>query len=228
MPIKKEKYYKVTDEKSLLSDKERVEFNETLEKLNKDLASKVKYDPAYVAVVAKLSAAGFNQYDIAWILGISARTLRYWKKHYPLFKKAIDDGKHFVKKKLIASAIRAAMGYDYEEIETLTEWKKTDNPDKELEFVRKKEIRKKKHHPINASLLTFLLVNLDRQLDDNEWYHPWASAYKDLRGQVNINIDGKLESERIERLCGKLLESEDKAKKVESKIINNKDINENR
>ena len=172
-----------------------------------DIKKGSKFDTKYVEITAKLKSIGFSEEDIAYTLGVSPLTIGNWKKDYPQFLAAIEDGKENAITKLVAKSIRLAAGYDY--VDENEKYVVDKNGDLKL-----KEVSKfKKHQPPNPKMLMFLLCNMD---PDN-----WRSEHKievNHNDHMTVKLDGTLASKQIETLAGKLL---DNRKVIESHEIKN-------
>lgn len=170
------------------------------------------YRLEYNEIAERLVAAGFNTKDLAFTFGVTAKTIHNWKRKNPDFKRACNQGKEIVKKKLVAAGIKQALGYDYVSSKTVDKFNKAGEPITEkTTFVQ--------HQAGNHNLLTFLLMNIARQDGTNEWQLPKQISQIEQKN-VTLKIDGKLASEAIDRLAGKLLEDKPK-KRIESKEIEN-------
>lgn len=170
-------------------------------------SARFSYD--YVEVAARLKAAGFTDADVAYALNRSPSTIGVWKKKYPQFRKAMEEGKSIAVNYLVAQGMRAAAGYDYTESnEKYTI--KTDEDGVEHTVCVGKSVYNKHQSP-DAKLLMFLLSNLSPD--------KWRISHKiDIREdkRVNIQIDGKIVSEQIDKLAGAL---NDNIKQIEAKVI---------
>ena len=173
------------------------------------------YSPEYAKVAERLVASGFAVKDLAYALDVSATTIQNWKKEYPEFKKACECGKKVMKKKLVAEGLKMALGYDYKSSKTVTKKdRKTGEEYQETtEFIQ--------HQAGNDRMLTFMLLNIDRQLGDNEWETPTQRTQIEQK-TMQVKITGEVASSAIEKLAGKLLD-EPPRKKIESKVIENED-----
>lgn len=177
------------------------------------LSRKTKFDFKFIEIAARLKMAGLSDENIAFVLGVNKSTVNAWKKDHPQFKQACQEGKKVATSYVIAQALRAACGYDYEDANE--KW--VPHPEKKeangqpLYILKEKSVFKK-HQAPNPQLLMFLLCNLDR--------NNWSSVHKvqvDENKNVNIRIDGKVVAAQIEDLAGKFIEH--KTKKVVSKEI---------
>ena len=179
-----------------------------------------KFNEAFVDIAGRLVAAGFNEEELSYVFKCAPTTIKTWKQHYPTFKAACENGKRIIKRKLIASAIREAMGYQFETT------KKHIVRDADGKTIKEDETVFTNRTPSNPQLIMFVLCNLARQLGDNDWASKHTMEMSD--GGIRIKIEGKLESDRIAQLAGKLLkEAEQTTKFVESKEINLKNVIEN-
>lgn len=171
-----------------------------------------KFKNEFIDIAARLVAAGFTEKDLSYVFKCAPLTIETWKKRYPEFAAACEDGKRVIKKKIIAAAIRDSVGYMYE----TSKHKITRNADGKI--IKDEEIRFTNRTPSNPQLIMFLLCNIARQLNDNDWASKHTMEMAD--GGIRIKIEGKLESERIANLAGKLLQDTvQPAKFVESKEV---------
>lgn len=170
------------------------------------------YKPEYADIAMKLVAAGFTMKDLAYTFGVNIMTVIQWKKSHPEFKRACNEGSLIIKKQLVASGIKQAMGYDYESSKT------TEKVDKYGEPVIEKTTFIQ-HQTGNHNLLTFLLLNMARRDGTNDWVSPKQVVETEAKN-ISIKIDGKLASDAIDKLAGKLLEDKPR-KQIGSTVIEN-------
>ena len=161
--------------------------------------SRTEYRSEYADIACRLAAAYFNEQDIAYALGVSLSTIHNWKHKYPGFKAACEDGRREQKKRLVARAMKQAMGY------TFTEYNNKQILDCDGSVLKTEVSEFHRENPGNERLLVFLLCNLDRQLGDEEWKSV-SKVEVDESRHVKIVIDGKAAKEQIKRLSGELLE----------------------
>ena len=124
---------------------------------------------------------------------------------------ACVNGKQRIKKRLVAKSFLSAIGYDYKtsKIRTIR--------DADGNVLKEETTIFDNHQPANHNLLMFILCNVDRQLGDNEWHSKHKIEVENTKN-VNIQIDGKLATEQIAKLAGRLL-GEPERKYVESKVV---------
>jgi len=170
------------------------------------LKSHAKFDYSFVEPIARMKAAGLPDDFIAYTLNVHISTLNEWKNRYPQVFTAYHEGKDIATKQLVAKLFRCASGYDYEE-----------RNEKWVEDVEGNRTGKKnisvfhKHQPPSPNALFFALCNLDSE--------NWKSKHKidiDEKRNITIKLDGKIVSEQIEKLAGKLIDN--------TKVIESKDI----
>ena len=157
----------------------------------------VEYRPEYADIACRLKAAGFSDQDVAYTIGVSASTIAAWKRKHEGFKSACEDGKREQKKRIVARAMKQALGYNYTEKNIKRTY------DKEGNVIRREESEFQKENPGNERLLVFLLTNIDRQLGDEEWKSVNKVEVDESRS-VKITVDGKSAKEQIKRLAGEL------------------------
>lgn len=174
------------------------------------LAPGAKFSFDFVEKVAKLKASGVADKDLAFIMGVKPGTIATWKERYPQFARACKEGKELATQNLIAEAFRVATGYEFEERNE--KWEE----DKEGNRIGKKTVSVfQKRMPANPNLLIFMLCNLDPK--------NWMAKHKlqiDDNRNIHITLNGKMVSEQIDRLAGKLLGN---TKFIESNVIDNED-----
>lgn len=158
---------------------------------------KCEYKKEYADIACRLKAAYFTDEDVAYALGCSISTLNSWKKQSASFKSAIDDGRREAKKRLVARAMKQAMGYTFVE----KNFKHT--IDKDGKVIKSEESEFRKENPGNERLLVFLLCNIDRQLGDDEWKSV-SKVEVDESRHVKIVIDSKSAKDQIDKLAGEL------------------------
>jgi hypothetical protein len=178
-----------------------------------------KYDYNFVEIAARMVAAGMTVTEVGYWLGVKPTTIKQWKARYPEFKAATDNksnAKAIAHAHLVASGLRAAMGYDFEEIETVME-PGTDE-DGEPCMVVKSEKKKLKHRPPDKDLLQFFLINLG-----NEYKNHKTIQIETTKKEVNVHLTGVLESDDIRKLAGAavgLADRQDKQRKrIESTAV---------
>jgi len=74
-----------------------------------------KYSPEKAEFAAHLAARGKTDVQISEIIGISPRTLNYWKGQYADFLQSLKEGKNQADELVEASLYRRATGYYHEE-----------------------------------------------------------------------------------------------------------------
>jgi len=172
-----------------------------------------KYLPEYDDIAARLIGSGFNENDLAHTFDVPASAIKGWKRSFPSFKKACNDGKTGQLKRLAASGMREATGYDWMSTKTKTEYDAEGNVVK----IEKQDIPM--HQAGNATLATFMMCNLSNQLrlTDEEAFKSKQKVEVENRN-LNVNISAELVGEQIDRLAGKLLNGGD-TKQIETDII---------
>lgn len=159
------------------------------------------FKPEYLDIAGRLVAAGFSEKDLGYAFNVPYEAVDSWKRNNPAFKAVCDEGKRREKKKLVAKALLSSVGYDYETSKTKYH-KDADG------VITKSEVTEfKNHQPANHNLLMFILCNIDKQLGDSEW-HSKHKLEIDQNKNIKITVDGKLATEQIQKLAGKILESE--------------------
>jgi len=181
------------------------------------LRKRAKFNYDYISVAARLVAAGHTEADVAYVLGVKAPTVASWKKRYPQFKTACENGKKMARNYLVSQGLRAAAGYDYTEetyeLRSISD-KVTGESAKELILTKKV----KKHQKPDSNLLQFFLTNLD---PDNFSFTKNIKVDQTTK-KLNVGIAGQVESDAIRDFAGRLLaeaDKVDKSKKIKSKLI---------
>ena len=75
----------------------------------------VKWTERYIEMAYLLTSAGFSEQKQAEIMNVSLATYNNWKKTHLEFKKAIDAGNLGVITGATQSALKLALGFEYEE-----------------------------------------------------------------------------------------------------------------
>jgi hypothetical protein len=186
--------------------------------LQRKVKKGAKYDFEFVKVASRLVAAGMSAKEVGFVLGVKPATIQQWKTRYEEFRLACGEGseaKEIAKQHLVANGLRAAMGYDYEEVDRVLE--RGDDG----EMVVKKETVKLKHRPVDKELLIFFLINLAK--GSGEWTNTKSIEIQEKKANVNVNLTGEIESDVIRKLAGAALEQADAVEKrskiVESKVV---------
>ena len=171
-----------------------------------------QYKPEYDDIVSRLIGSGFSENDLAYTFDVPASAIKGWKRSFPSFKKACNDGKRGQLKRLVASGMKEATGYDWMSTKTKTEYDAKGNVVK----VEKQDIPM--HQAGNASLAMFMMCNISNQLklDDEEAFKSRQKVEVENKN-LNLNITAELVGEQIDRLAGKLLSSS--AKQIGAEII---------
>lgn len=171
-----------------------------------------QYKSEYDDIVSRLIGSGFSENDLAYTFDVPASAIKGWKRSFPSFKKACNDGKRGQLKRLAASGMREATGYDWMSTKTKTEYDAKGNVVK----VEKQDIPM--HQPGNASLAMFMMCNVSNQLKlgDDEAFKSRQKVEVENKN-LNLNITAELIGDQIDRLAGKLLIGDD-TKQIESEI----------
>lgn len=72
------------------------------------------YWPDRIDYVKAVAAQGLNDMEMAAYLGVPETLLESWKAYYPLFAKAIEEGRSRADVEVIQALHKNAIGYDYE------------------------------------------------------------------------------------------------------------------
>lgn len=117
------------------------------------MARKTLYRDEYAELARRLCRLGLIDGELAAALGVSVRTIQYWKKNHPEFKAAIDDGKIIADARVADSLFMRATGYDHEEDKILSH-----------EGVHTDTVRITKHYPPDVAAQIFWLKNRQPKL----------------------------------------------------------------
>ena len=187
--------------------------------IRRKLQKGAKFNYDFVQVASRLVAAGMTEKDIGYVLGVKPTTISKWKQRYTEFKLATDSkssAKKIAGANLVANGLRAAMGFDYEEVDQVF------SKDRETgELILQKETRKLRHKAVDKDLLMFFLINIDRGI--GEWKNIKSVEIEQKKTTTNINITANLESSDIRKLAGAAFTEADridrKKKTVESNVV---------
>jgi len=171
------------------------------------------YKSEYDDIAARLIGAGFSENDLGYTFDVPASAIKGWKRSFPSFKKACNDGKRGQLKRLAASGMREATGYDWTATKTKTEYDAKGNVLK----TEKQDIPM--HQAGNATLATFMMCNLSNQLKlaDEEAFKSKQKVEVENKN-LNLNITAELIGDQIDRLAGKLLSGGD-TKQIEAEVV---------
>ncbi len=181
--------------------------------LRRKIKKGAKYNREFVQVASRMVAAGMTEKELGFFLGVKPATIKKWKQRYDEFALATKNGssaKEIAKSHLVANGLRAAMGYDYEEVDRVME------RNSEGELIVKKETRKLKHKPIDKDMLIFFLINMDR--GEGNWKNVKSVEIEQKKQNVNINLTGEIEASTIKALAGAAIKEADKMEK-ETKVV---------
>ena len=118
------------------------------------MAATQKYNPEYHDDWAwSLAIRGVTDAEIADAFGVARRTVIRWRQQHESFEEAIMRGKAGADAKVEKSLFRRALGYDYEEKETVIEMDKNGN--QKPAKVRRKTV----HVPAEVGAMCFWLKN---------------------------------------------------------------------
>jgi len=156
-------------------------------------AKNIKFDYKFVKMASRLMASGVRQKDLAFVMGVHPQTISNWKAKYPVFRKALEDGKEMAVSGLINTGLRAATGYEIEE--TTTEYVKDRESGEWVEI--KKRVVSKQRDP-NPSLLMFFLTNLAPE--------QFKKRVEVDSRSMKVSLNGDDIKHGIQELAGKLSE----------------------
>jgi hypothetical protein len=168
-------------------------------------------------LIKKFTSGGATTADIGMLLGYTQGNIGSWikkiEKKYPELAEAWKTGVNLAEVALVAKAMQLAFGYDFDE--TAIRYKNVhkgftstgESITKEVPYGEKKVT--KKHIKGDKDLLKFLLIN---RLPD------YFADKKTIDVTKHVDIEAATEDE-IRNFAGKLMETVDKRKVIESKEI---------
>ena len=171
------------------------------------------YKAEYDGIASRLIGSEFTENDLAHTFDVPTSAIKGWKRSFPSFKKACNDGKRGQLKRLAVSGLKEACGYDWMSTKTKTEY----GSDGSVIKVEKQDIPM--HQAGNATLATFMMCNLSNQLhlNDDEAFKSKQKVEVENKN-LNFTITAELVGEQIDRLAGKFLSGGD-AKQIEAEVI---------
>lgn len=156
------------------------------------LRSDAKFNLRYIDEAARMVAAGMDEKDIGFLLGVAKDTVISWKKRYPQFKTACEVGKEVAKQHAIAQLYRAAVGYEYDK--TIKVYEPDGVTVKSIKVITE-------HQKGEPLLMQFLLSNIDSE----NWKQRRKYEITEKRFNFIGGIDGKLDFNKIAQYAGRLL-----------------------
>ena len=171
---------------------------------------KVEYDD----IASRLIAVGFSEIDLSHTFDVPASAIKGWKRSFPSFKKACNDGKRGQLKRVVASGLKEACGYDWTATKTKTEY---GSDGVTIVKIEKQDIPM--HQAGNASLAMFMMCNISNQLklDDEDAFKSKSKVEVENKN-LNFTITAELIGDQIDRLAGKFL-SGGSTKQIEAEVI---------
>jgi len=169
------------------------------------------YKPEYDDIASRLIAVGFNENNLADTFNITPAALKGWKRSFSSFKQACNDGKRGQLKRIVASGLREATGYNWTDKKTKTTYDAEGNVDK----VEVQDIPM--HQAGNASLAMFMMCNISNQLklSDEDAFKSRQKVEVENKN-LNFTITAELIGDQIDRLAGKLLSGTESGKVIEA------------
>ena len=166
----------------------------------KSTRKRASYDPKFIKLVSRLTAAGFNPNDLAFFIGVPRNTIDQWKCRYPAFKQAIEHGKQIAGSFLIDKGLKLCDGYDITEEVVKYSNESLDSDGRpitgvDVNWVPTEKKVTSRHIPPNGALIQFFLAKL---LPD--MFGMTATQDNKPMGRVQDVADG------IQKLAGKLSE----------------------
>ena len=77
--------------------------------------------PSHLDQVRAIAARGMTDLDMCKFLDIHPKQMKLWKKQYPLFEQAIEDGRTDADVEVVQALYKSAVGYSHVE-EKLFMW----------------------------------------------------------------------------------------------------------
>lgn len=177
-----------------------------------------QYLPEYDGVASRLIAVGFNETDLSNTFNVPESAIKGWKRSFPSFKKACNEGKRGQLKRLASSILKEAEGYDYQTTKTKTVYSvKADGTTGMIDKIEEQVIDN--HQAGNASLAVFAACNISNQLKlpDEEAFKSRQKVEVENKN-FNLNITAELIGDQIDRLAGKALSGWG-TKQIEAEVI---------
>ena len=170
-----------------------------------------QYTPEYDDIAACLVGSGFDEQDLAHRFDVPTSAIKGWKRSFPSFKKACNDGKRGQLKRLVSNSFKEATGYDWIATKTTTTYSADGSKTVTVQETPM-------HQAGNATLATFMMCNLSNQLKlaDEEAFKSKQKVEVENKN-LSINITAELVGEQIDRLAGKLLSGN--TKQIEAEVI---------
>lgn len=193
--------------------KPKVEYDEEYRKFR--LAKGARWDSGLLPVIQNLAACGCTESDIGVILGASEasaeKLVSRLKQNHPDIKKAWEAGTRMAHSILVAQMLRAAMGYDYEDVDLEYKYvQNPKNPEELKEVLVGKKVRKR-HQPANGPLAMFVASNrMPDQFVDRKVLE---------RRSIEVKLDKVPTEKQINDLAGKLRRIQEDRKVVEAEIV---------
>jgi len=171
------------------------------------------YRPEYDGIASRLIGSEFTENDLAHTFDVPASAIKGWKRSFPSFRKACNDGKRGQLKRLAASGMKEACGYDWMATKVKTEYDAKGN------IIKSEKQDIPMHQAGNATLATFMMCNLSNQLklNDDEAFKSKQKVEVENKN-LNLNITAELVGEQIDRLAGKLLTGVGN-KQIEAEVV---------
>ena len=170
------------------------------------LPERTQYDPNFLPVLQNLVALGLTESDIGAIVGYQGAHSEDWlgnlKQRHPEVQDACEIGARVSNANLVAHMVKAANGYNYEEVK----YRRDTDTGEMVEYERTL-----KHHPANPTLAMFVATN---RMPDQ-----FKHRIETTRKSFIIDAKGELSSAQIEKLAGTLMEESRRVKQVESEVI---------
>jgi hypothetical protein len=174
------------------------------------------YRTEYDGIASRLIGAGFTEQNLADTFEVPASAIKGWKRSFPSFKRACNEGKRGQLKRLAASGLREATGYDWTDVKIKTTYTIDADGNEVVEKIEKQEIPM--HQAGNPTLATFMMTNISHQLklDDEEAFKSKQKVEVENRN-LNFNVTAELIGDQIDRLAGNLINGS--AKQIEADVI---------
>lgn len=148
------------------------------------MARPEKFKDEYIGIARKACELGATDLDLAEMLGVSLRTISYWRSSKPEFAQALMIGKESSDKRVESSLFNRAMGYSH--------------PEDDIRVVNGEIVVTPviKHYPPDTTAAIFWLKNRKPQ----EWRD---KREHELSGGINVtNLTDEELERRIAQLAG--------------------------
>lgn len=178
-----------------------------------------EYNSEFAAIAEKLIAAGDTQKDVAFFLGTTVYNLKKWKRTYPEFKRAINNGRELTLTYLMSKGMTQACDRKIKDttVEYIADVNENGHVVKVVGETRAKIREVERTVPGDNRLLMFLISSLERSLGRDVYINRQFIESK-KEETITHKVDAEAVQNQIEKLRGNL------TKQVESIEVEHKKI----